>query len=77
MPNRRAAKGPAKRAVRRKGRRRTAVASCLLVLAPGLLGIQARAAERITLRNGFTLDCLHREPMGDKLRLYLDPADSN
>jgi soluble lytic murein transglycosylase-like protein len=32
----------------------------------------ARAAERVTLRNGFELDCVRREVVGDKVRLYLD-----
>ncbi len=34
----------------------------------------AQAMERVTLKNGFSLDCVRREPMGDKIRLYLDPA---
>lgn len=33
-----------------------------------------RAAERITLRNGFELDCSRREIMGDRVRLYLNAA---
>jgi len=32
----------------------------------------ARAAEHVTLRNGFELDCVRREAVGDKVRLYLD-----
>jgi soluble lytic murein transglycosylase-like protein len=35
---------------------------------------QARAAEHITLRNGFEFDCLRREPAGDRVRLYLIPT---
>ena len=35
---------------------------------------QARAAEHITLRNGFEFDCLHHEPAGDRIRLYLIPS---
>jgi soluble lytic murein transglycosylase-like protein len=31
----------------------------------------ARAIEHVTLKNGFELDCIRREPMGDKVRLYL------
>ena len=31
----------------------------------------ARAAEHVTLKNGFELDCVRREVMGDKIRLYL------
>jgi len=34
----------------------------------------ARAAEHITLRNGFELDCLHHELAGDRIRLYLIPS---
>jgi soluble lytic murein transglycosylase-like protein len=34
----------------------------------------ARAAEHITLRNGFELDCARREVTGDHVRLYLLPA---
>jgi hypothetical protein len=30
-----------------------------------------RAAERVTLKNGFELDCVRREVLGDKVRLYL------
>jgi soluble lytic murein transglycosylase-like protein len=32
----------------------------------------ARAAERITLTNGFDMVCDHRVPDGDRVRLYLD-----
>jgi soluble lytic murein transglycosylase-like protein len=32
------------------------------------------AAEHITLRNGFTFDCLRREATGDRIRLYLIPT---
>jgi soluble lytic murein transglycosylase-like protein len=34
------------------------------------------AAEHITLRNGFTFDCLRREATGDRVRLYLIPASA-
>ncbi|HEY6376236.1 MAG TPA: lytic transglycosylase domain-containing protein [Edaphobacter sp.] len=30
----------------------------------------ARAAEHVTLKNGFELDCVRREVVGDKVRLY-------
>jgi soluble lytic murein transglycosylase-like protein len=30
----------------------------------------ARGAEHVTLKNGFELDCVRREPVGDKVRLY-------
>ena len=62
---------------RSKRRRRIVMASLLLTAAAPI----AHAAERVTLRNGFTLDCLHREPVGEpvgaKFRLFLDPADNN
>jgi soluble lytic murein transglycosylase-like protein len=35
---------------------------------------QARAAEHITLRNGFEFDCVRRESAGDRIRLYLFPT---
>src|SRR5206468_9275347 len=31
----------------------------------------ASAAEHVTLKNGFELDCVRREAIGDKVRLYL------
>src|SRR5271154_406284 len=31
----------------------------------------ARGLEHVTLKNGFELDCLRREAVGDKVRLYL------
>jgi hypothetical protein len=31
----------------------------------------ARAVEHVTLKNGFELDCVRREVIGDKVRLYL------
>jgi soluble lytic murein transglycosylase-like protein len=43
----------------------------------------ARAMEHVTLKNGFELDCVRREVVGDKVRLYLAgngksfAADSN
>ena len=33
--------------------------------------LRVYAAEHITLRNGFELDCSHREVAGDRIRLYL------
>jgi soluble lytic murein transglycosylase-like protein len=41
----------------------------LLAVAP-----MARAAEHVTLRNGFALDCVRREAAGDRVRLYLVPS---
>jgi hypothetical protein len=40
----------------------------------------ARAVEHVTLKNGFELDCVRREVVGDKVRLYLagkGAGDSN
>jgi hypothetical protein len=34
----------------------------------------ARAAEHVTLRNGFELNCVRREAAGDKVRLYLSES---
>ena len=36
----------------------------------------AQAAEHVTLRNGFELDCIRREAVGNKVRLYL-PGESS
>lgn len=36
----------------------------------------ARAAEHVTLKNGFELDCVRREVVGDKVRLYLDRGEA-
>jgi len=46
-----------------------AVASAALTVSA--LCLQARAAEHITLRNGFELDCARREAVGDRVRIYL------
>jgi soluble lytic murein transglycosylase-like protein len=45
---------------------RLAIAATIAALTPA-----ARAAEHITLRNGFELDCARREISGDRVRLYL------
>ncbi|HEY0262933.1 MAG TPA: lytic transglycosylase domain-containing protein [Granulicella sp.] len=47
------------------------VAVLCLLAAP-----MARAAEHITLKNGFELDCSRRETSGDHVRLYLANANS-
>ncbi len=47
----------------------------LLLLAIALVPV-ARAAEHITLRNGFELDCARREVAGDKVRLYIKSTDA-
>jgi len=38
----------------------------------------AHAFDRVTLRNGFSYDCAHREPLADgRVRLYLSSGDSS
>ncbi len=48
------------------------------VLAAGWMlagaGVSAGAAEHVTLRNGFELDCARREVVGERVRLFLVPA---
>lgn len=54
-----------------------ALAACAAALAAS----SARAAEHITLTNGFDLICDHRavvaSPAGNRVRLYMDTGDSN
>ena len=50
-------------------RLRTALTLALLGTAA-----MAHAAERVTLANGFSFDCIRRVPEGDKVRLYLTAA---
>lgn len=39
------------------------------------LGPAAHASERVTLRNGFSYDCAHREPLADgRVRIFLDTS---
>lgn len=45
-------------------------ALCLTLLLLAASSPLARAAEHVTLKNGFELDCVRREPIGDKIRLY-------
>ena len=41
-------------------------------------GSSARAFDRVTLRNGFSYDCAHREPLADgRVRLFLNTEDSS
>jgi soluble lytic murein transglycosylase-like protein len=42
----------------------------ILITAAIMAGGRARAAEHITLKNGFELICDHREPNGNHVRLY-------
>jgi soluble lytic murein transglycosylase-like protein len=51
------------------------VASVLLLLAGAAMPL--RAAEHITLRNGFDLVCDHREIAGDHVRLYMTATGPN
>lgn len=37
----------------------------------------AKAAEHVTLKNGFDLICDHRQADGDRVRLYLDSGNTN
>ncbi|NYF88551.1 lytic transglycosylase domain-containing protein [Tunturiibacter empetritectus] len=50
------------------------MAFCLKAFAFGLAVVAvcplARAAEHVTLKNGFEVDCVRREAVGDKVRLY-------
>jgi Transglycosylase SLT domain len=41
------------------------------------LDASARAAEHVTLKNGFDLVCDHRQTDGDRVRLYLDSGNAN
>jgi soluble lytic murein transglycosylase-like protein len=50
----------------RRSRVRLSAFGLALVLSP-----LARAVEHVTLKNGFELDCVRREAIGDKVRLYL------
>jgi soluble lytic murein transglycosylase-like protein len=53
-------------------KRRPILRPALAMLAVSTLAsLPAYAAEHITLRNGAELDCVRREPLGDRVRLYL------
>ncbi|HUY80334.1 MAG TPA: lytic transglycosylase domain-containing protein [Acidobacteriaceae bacterium] len=64
---------------RRPALRRAAVA--LACIAAFAFTTPARAAERITLTNGFHLTCNHRaavgSPAGNRIRLYMDSGSDN
>jgi len=53
------------------------VAAILLAGAGFCFPQMGRAAEHITLKNGFDLLCDHRQAEGDRIRLYMDAGDSN
>ena len=48
---------------------RLVAATALLFASP-----LAHAMERVTLNTGFAIDCVRREPLGDRIRLYLAPT---
>jgi soluble lytic murein transglycosylase-like protein len=55
---------------------------CGLILAVAAFGLAsspaAHAFDRVTLRNGFSYDCAHREPLADgRVRLFLSSGDSS
>jgi len=56
------------------GMRRNLVVHALALAA---FAVVARAAERVTLSNGFEMRCDHHSPAGDRVRLYLTPAEDN
>jgi soluble lytic murein transglycosylase-like protein len=39
--------------------------------------LPAHAGERVTLSNGFTVDCHHHAPVEDRVRLYLSAGEDN
>jgi soluble lytic murein transglycosylase-like protein len=49
----------------------------LLLIASFFWVPACRAAEHITLKNGFDLICDHRQSDGDRVRLYLDSGSTN
>ena len=57
--------------------RRLCRQSWCALLALSSSGAMAHAAEHVTLKNGFDLFCDHREPDGDKVRLYTDANGSS
>lgn len=51
---------------------------CLLLLATaGAACEPAQAAERITLKNGFTIDCDHHATVQNKLRIFLNKSEES
>ena len=51
---------------------------CVAVIAAlAALAFSARAAERITLRNGFSIDCDHHASFDGRVRLYLSTGEDN
>jgi soluble lytic murein transglycosylase-like protein len=58
-----------------RSRAKIGIAASLLLLAGTAQPL--RAAEHITLRNGFDLICDHRETTGDRVRLYMTATGPN
>ena len=56
--------------------KQSGIAVSVLLLA-GVVAVPLRAAEHITLRNGFDLICDHREAAGDHVRLYMTATGPN
>lgn len=48
----------------------------IAVLFVAAMGLPALAAEHVTLKNGFEVDCVRREVVGDRVRLYLAQASA-
>lgn len=57
---------------RRLPTRALVAAAAIALLAPA-----ARAAERVTLRNGFAIDCNHHGQIDGRIRLYLSAGEDN
>jgi soluble lytic murein transglycosylase-like protein len=49
----------------------------IAIVAVAALAPAARAAERVTLRNGFEMRCDHHAEAGDRTRLYLSAGEDN
>ena len=52
------------------------IRQAFLALAIAVVCPNARATEHVVLKNGFELDCVRREVVGDRVRLYLAGRDS-
>ncbi|MHB1021978.1 MAG: lytic transglycosylase domain-containing protein [Acidobacteriaceae bacterium] len=47
----------------------------LLAALVAAAALPMHALEHVTLRNGFTLDCVRQQPVGDHVRLYIAPQN--
>lgn len=61
--------------MKRTGKWRIGRLACGVVALAAVL--PAHAAERVLLKNGYSLTCDHVERMGGKVRLFLDPGSGN